>query len=71
MNAIIIPEKLESDNTWKVSIPPYIFMQFVRRYAYLPGAGNFKFFQVYDYGVNISCGPHVLQADLSLKIHIL
>jgi hypothetical protein len=29
INATIIPEKLESANAWKVSIPPYIFRQFV------------------------------------------
>jgi hypothetical protein len=42
--------------------------QFVRQYAYLPGALLSSFFR-HDCGVNISCRPHVLQADLFLKIH--
>jgi hypothetical protein len=42
--------------------------QFVRRHAYLPGAANSRFFR-HDCGVKISCRPHVLQADLFLKIY--
>jgi hypothetical protein len=40
INATIVPEKLETENAWKVDIPPSIF-----RHANLPGAVPFKFFQ--------------------------
>jgi hypothetical protein len=83
INATVMPEKSWICSAWKVSIPPYIFIQFelhacytrslhlrqfVRRYAYLQGAANSRCFR-HDCGVNISCRPHVLQADSFLKIY--